>query len=516
MTPRIEFRRPAAAASEDDAAREAVTASLASCGAALGLPTVPAPELAILDGPERVAVDGVGLDVARPRCDARLHPSLAGRLADAITARPDVLVTPAVAASLWTDWGGAGDPPDGFGDLLARLARHWVRPDRVAGAIADWGSRDADVIFEDALCAAAGPVRVLVDRQTYEAARNEPWTADPYTEEDLSVVLYRELGVILGEPRLEVDESLPAHHFGVAINDLRTAPAPGVPPGLIFVNDTPDRLKLMKLEGSPAVDPRQSSPGALLADEHAEALSAAGLTTWDAAHYLRLALQVLVQRHAAKLYTRDVLEYLLGTLESQSAPVVAQVAALGGSERLLRVLRLLLDERVPVRDLLRIVDTLHDAPGPLELRPGEMAFAARPYLPAVAGFDGGAAGDVRLGEAARRRLALPLGARPASDNTRTVVVYLLDHHVESRLRDPAPLSNEEHDGLLDIIDDEIRYLPPTARLPAILTSEAIRPRLAHAVRAAYPPLAVVAHEHLAPAMNVQAVARISAGVGGLA
>jgi type III secretory pathway component EscV len=512
----MELRRPAAAASEDDTAREAVTASIARCGAALGLPAVPAPELAIVDGPERVAVNGVGLDVARPRFDARLHPSLAGRFADAITARPDVLVTPAAAASLWTEWGGAGDPPDGFGDLLARLARHWVRPDRVAGAVADWGSRDPDVIFEDALCAAAGPVRVLVDPHTYEAARNEPWTTGPYNEEDLSVVLYRELGVILGEPRLEADESLPAHHFVVAINDLRTAPAPGVPPGLIFVNDTPDRLKLMKLEGSRAVDPRQSSPGALLADEHAEMLTAAGLTTWDAARYLGLALPVLVQRHAAKLYTRDVLEYLLGTLESQSGPVAAQVAALGGSERLLRVLRLLLDERVPVRDLLRIIDTLHDAPGPLELSPGEVAFAARPYLPAVVGFDGGDASDVRLGEAARRRLALPLGTRPASDNTRTVVVYLIDHHAESRLRDPAPLSNEEHDGLIRVIGDEIGYLPSAARMPAILTREAIRPRLAHAVRAAYPTLAVVAHEHLDPVLNLQAVARISAGAGGLA
>jgi hypothetical protein len=67
-----------------------------------------------------------------------------------------------------------------------------------------------------------------------------------------------------------------------------------------------------------------------------------------------------------------------------------------------------------------------------------------------------------------------------------------------------------------MIGDEIQFLPPTSRLPAILTSEAIRPRLAHAVRAAYPTLAIVAHEHLASALNVQPEARISAGAGGLA
>jgi hypothetical protein len=67
-----------------------------------------------------------------------------------------------------------------------------------------------------------------------------------------------------------------------------------------------------------------------------------------------------------------------------------------------------------------------------------------------------------------------------------------------------------------MIGDEIQHLPPTAHLPAILTSEPIRPLLSHALRAASPTLAIVAHEHLGSALNVQPVARISAGAGGLA
>jgi flagellar biosynthesis component FlhA len=58
---------------------------------------------------------------------------------------------------------------------------------------------------------------------------------------------------------------------------------------------------------------------------------------------------------------------------------------------------------------------------------------------------------------------------------------------------------------------ELAMLPPTAAVPALLTRDETRRRLAECVRQEFPQTTVVSYGDLPPDCNVQPVARIGSG-----
>jgi type III secretion protein V len=98
-------------------------------------------------------------------------------------------------------------------------------------------------------------------------------------------------------------------------------------------------------------------------------------------------------------------------------------------------------------------------------------------------------------------------ADKASRGTNTVVVYLLDPALEHAIRVG---SEGVDDTLLAACYEEFAHLPPTAARPYILTGLETRQAVQDLLRSEFPRYAVLAHEELPPATNVQPVARISA------
>jgi len=99
----------------------------------------------------------------------------------------------------------------------------------------------------------------------------------------------------------------------------------------------------------------------------------------------------------------------------------------------------------------------------------------------------------------RHGLAEEIGAL-AARTTETAVVYRLAPELES---------SPEPEGVRAALLEEMQYLPPTAHVPAILTTDAVRPTVADAVRAIRPRVRVLGYGDLPDHLNVQPVARIS-------
>ena len=187
------------------------------------------------------------------------------------------------------------------------------------------------------------------------------------------------------------------------------------------------------------------------------------------------------------------------------------VEALGGVELITRVLRRLLREEIPINGLPVLLPQLYGLTEPAPSDPARVMFdLGRHRVDVVAAPEIGDADEASLAEAARAALSRRIRHK-YTRGTNTLVVYLLDHEVESRLQDPAALTAEERAALLDMISTELAFLPPTAQTPVILTRAPIRARLRSVIKHAFPRLSVVAYDELPSALNVQPIARLSLG-----
>jgi type III secretory pathway component EscV len=304
--------------------------------------------------------------------------------------------------------------------------------------------------------------------------------------------LYTELGLSLPPIHLYPDPSLRPAGFAFRINSLRTLPRIGLPPDMILVNDTPERLSLAwtDIEPEPTLNPATHQPSALTARKHQESLEASGLTTWNALGFLILCLAAAVRRNAHALMTRDLAASMTGQLAAAFPFLGETTRAHVPPDMLAPVLRDLLLDGIPVSNLRRILELLlrHETAGPADHFPDRIAF-------------------VRSGLA-------DLIASKAARGTGTVVVYLLDPGLEKEIGEyedtPKPADGERSlpERLSAAVRAELSYLPPTAQRPALLTRDELRRPIRRLLRPEFPHMGILAYGDLPADCNVQPVARI--------
>jgi type III secretory pathway component EscV len=307
--------------------------------------------------------------------------------------------------------------------------------------------------------------------------------------------LFTELGLPLPPFHLRPDPSLRPGAFAFRINSVRTLPQVGLPAGTILVNDTPQRLALVNVEARPTVNPSTHQPGALVDQEHKDALEEQGLTTWDAGGFLILSFAAAVRRTAYTMMTRDVAANMTRVLESAFPFLGEATRAHVPPDALAPVLRELLLDGVSVRNLRRIVELL------LRL---ETAGAAGPFPDRIA--------FVRSGLA-------DLIAYKFARSTATLVAYLIAPEIEAAVAeygdgygdgpDPADGDKPLAERLSLALREELSTLPETAQVPVLLTHDEIRRPLRALLRDEFPQMVVVAYGDLPPSFNIQPIARIA-------
>ncbi|MDA0712370.1 MAG: type III secretion system export apparatus subunit SctV [bacterium] len=262
-----------------------------------------------------------------------------------------------------------------------------------------------------------------------------------------------------------------------------------------LVNDTPDRLRLLGIDATPAQNPANGIACAWIpADKH-ELAEQAGLTTWDAASYMVLHLSAVLRKNAAEFVGIQEVQNMLDQLDQAYPALVKEVVPKAVSVfQLTDILKRLAEEEILIRDLRAILQALAEW-GPVESDP------------------------VMLTEQVRAALKRYISHKYSSGQN-TLVVYLLDPQIEETIRSSIQhtasgnylaLEPEVTQELLSAVRQEIGNLPPSAQQPVVLTTQEIRRYFRKLVELEFPNLAVLSYQELSPEMNIQPIARISLG-----
>lgn len=286
-----------------------------------------------------------------------------------------------------------------------------------------------------------------------------------------------EIGMVLPKVRIRDNLRLEERSY-----QLRLAHNP-VAQGTLY----PERLLAIDAGGSTAPltgeetwDPVSQHPAYWIPSSAQDRAVALGYEVQDAVSVLAAHLHAVVRQHADELLTRDAVKHLLEELRKTSPAVVDEL--IPHHLRLAdvqQVLRLLLREEVPIRQLGLILETLGD-------------YAPRAQDPAV------------LVEHVRQRLARTISAR-YRDRDQRLQVVALDPALEDRLtagvlegsRLGAPRWQPTWvESLCDALAVETQKLLRQQRPPVVLVSPPVRAAVKQLTSARLPRLVVLSYQEI--------------------
>ncbi len=253
---------------------------------------------------------------------------------------------------------------------------------------------------------------------------------------------------------------------------------------------------LPKIPGVQTRDPAFGLPAVWIQERDRERASAAGYAVVDAATAVATHLSEVIRTHAADLLSRQQVRELLDQLTARSPKVVEEIVpAIVALSTLHRTLRTLLLERVSIRDLETILETLAE------------------YAPKVQDPD-------MLVDLVRERLGRTV-TRPYVGGDGRLPVITLAPDLEERLRgavhrtdsgsflsvDPATL-----DGLVKGLERAVASVGSGSEGsgPVLLASQQIRSPLRQIVARVVPRLAVISHNELPPEVKIVARTTVEA------
>jgi hypothetical protein len=527
----------------------AVEAAVAAIGSALGVPMRPQAHITL--GPlrrtpppyalARLSVDGV---VCRHRDDLaqRTYELLAGQLrsaamsdeallawlasdrgralafvatlcAEMVKARPSVLLTQPIAAALAERLASVRPDQARAGALRAAMAPAldlWIGlRDGEAGAAALRAlasgpeADDPAGAGAEALIAALRPnvIEVRMPRQTL---REQTLSA---TDDDQALFgimregLFHELGLHYPAFRFVADESLAPGTFALGINHLTTLPQRILAPGEYMADVQPEQLAALGIHGRAARHPVQLRTVAIIDAAAYPTALAAGAQVYTPVGYLIMCLSHTLRQHSERLVDTRLAAALLRQLEvSLPVPVRALHETLP-LHRFTAVLRLLLAEGIPIRNLRAVVEgVLHfdTIPVPHNL----IAFDERLHLSTPPGDPPHPALIVAYVRSTLRRFI----SYRHTIGMSSLRVYLLSLDLEAEIiaGDPGPNAAR----LLDLLREALAALPPDTPPPAILTTIEARAGVRHLLAPECADVPVLAYQELIAELTVEPVGRL--------
>lgn len=321
--------------------------------------------------------------------------------------------------------------------------------------------------------------------------------------------LFYELGLGFRVREPASDHALTLPWFKIRWNDVTSPPLKGLQNDEILVSDTTDRLTLLNIKGRQGRNPVTGAECAIVNVDGRAICEAAGLTTWTPSGYAVLCASAIVRRHAGAFMTANVTAAYSSTLSESFPDLVDHVGNTFEDVDVTRILRLLLDEEISIRDLRNILEALLAVNAVTWADPSEfIIFAPDTGLQCIIA-PGRTRDELRAADycdAIRTAMRAYLGHKyTRGGNT---LVYLLSPVIERRIVGTGGLSPGERRQLLDAVWNEVGDLPPTARIPVILTTNTVRRPLRELIAREFPQVAVLSYQELSPEMNIQPIARI--------
>ncbi len=296
----------------------------------------------------------------------------------------------------------------------------------------------------------------------------------------------RELGMVVPLVRTRDDIALPPHTYVIRVNGVEAGRGTA-PPGQVLVLADGANLSM---PGTPTTEPVYGLPAYWVSADLAGHLEAQGATVIDRGTVIVTHLAELVRRNAPELLTRQGTQQLLDTVSELAPSVVAEIGT-GDSLALAEVqavLRGLLREQVPIRDLVTILETI----------------TARARVTRVT--------DDLVSEA-RVALANAISAQVVDERGVLHVITLdpmLERHLLEALQ-PGPsglflsVPPERIEELLVNFDQTINDVENMGITPTVVVSQQLRSLMRKMLAPARPQLAVLAYPELAKNLQIEPV-----------
>jgi flagellar biosynthesis protein FlhA len=301
--------------------------------------------------------------------------------------------------------------------------------------------------------------------------------------------LAQDVGVILPPVRIRDNVQLKPGRYVIKLKGNEIASGEIIMNRLLAIG-TP--LDEEDLAGFPTIDPAFGMPAWWIQPAERERAEQLGLAVVEPPAVLATHLSEVIRAHFAELITRQDVSHLLDTLKAEYPAVVESVVpeslTLGQVQK---VFQNLLAERVPIRDLLTILETLAD-------------YAEATKEPDIL------TEYVRM--ALRRQIS---GLYTGKDGT--VRVLTLDRDTEAMLSESLQQQKsglvlavppEVADSLRDQVKPFVDRMLAGGDVPVILAAPNIRLGLRRLLAAALPQLAVISINELLPELEVFAVHQI--------
>jgi flagellar biosynthesis protein FlhA len=300
--------------------------------------------------------------------------------------------------------------------------------------------------------------------------------------------LASELGIVVPPVRIRDNVKLSPNEYQIKIKGIRVASYElmldhqlAINPG--FVED--------KLDGFETKDPAYDLNAVWILPNIKDVAEAQGYTVVEPSAVMATHMTEVVRTAASEILTRQDVQHLLETLKEDYPvlvdSVIPETVTLG---LLQKVLQSLLSERIPIRDLATILETMSD------------------YAPATKDAD-------VLAEYVRMSLRRQI-TELYKDDSGKINVFTIDPAVEQKLGESVQSTKQGLMLLMDpamtellimAIGEQMEPLQSAGLTPVVLCSPNIRLALRRVVESSYPGLAVVSYNEIMPNVEI-----ISTGV----
>jgi len=299
-----------------------------------------------------------------------------------------------------------------------------------------------------------------------------------------------ELGIVVPGVRFRDNLQLKPNTYVIKIKEIEVAQ------GEVQVNQFlaigPEE-KLKNLRGIKTVDPTYGMPGVWISPEQRGDAERYGCMIFDPVSVVATQLTEVVRTHASELLGRQEVQALIDTIKKTHPAVIKELIPDGLQlGEVQKVLQNLVKERVSIRDLVTILETLAD----------NVNMTKDPEM---------------LTEFTRVALARSI-CKEYQNNEGTINVITLDPGIEQTVQ--ASIQRTEQGSFLTIdpnvgqeilqaISNEVEALQEKGLQPILLTSPPIRPALRKLTERSFPNLVLLSWNEIAPKVNVNSVAMVA-------
>ncbi len=301
-----------------------------------------------------------------------------------------------------------------------------------------------------------------------------------------------ELGVVVPGVRFRDNLQLKPNGYMIKIKEIEVALGEVVVNQFLAIG--PEE-KLKNLRGTKTVDPTYGMPGVWISPEQRGDAERLGCMIFDPVSVIATQLTEIIRTHSSDLLGRQEIQALIDTVKKTHPAVVKElvpdVLSLGEVQK---VLQNLVKERVSVRDLITILETMAD----------NVHMSKDPEV---------------LTECVRVALSRVI-CKEYVNNEGVINVITLDPQIEQVIAQSIQrtdmgsfLALDPNMGqeVLSAVGQEVAKLQERGFQPILLCAPQIRPALKKLTDRSFPSLIVLSWNEIAPKVNVNSVGMISLG-----